>query len=95
MRRVTVNLRTTIAAVVGVLSLPVLMGLGAKWSTLAGHQLRTTNTLLQVENGSYRAATGELTGQIQSLEERHQRPRRARHARSRAGARDAEAARPS
>lgn len=69
MRRVTVNLRTTIAAVVGVLSLPVLMGLGAKWSSRAEiDQLRTTNTLLQVENGSYRAATGELTGQIQSLE---------------------------
>jgi murein DD-endopeptidase MepM/ murein hydrolase activator NlpD len=48
---------------------PILIGLGAKWS--AGteiDQLRTANALLQAENGNYRAATGELTTQIQSLE---------------------------
>jgi murein DD-endopeptidase MepM/ murein hydrolase activator NlpD len=49
--------------------LPILMGLGAKWSARSEiDQLRTSNALLQVENGSYRAATGELTTQIQSLE---------------------------
>src|SRR3954470_1134696 len=45
------------------------MGLGAKWSARTEiDQLRASNSLLQVENGSYRAATGELTTQIQSLE---------------------------
>jgi murein DD-endopeptidase MepM/ murein hydrolase activator NlpD len=69
MRRATVNLRLTVSAVVGVLMLPILMGLGAKWSARQEiDQLRSANSLLQVENGSYRAATGELTTQIQSLE---------------------------
>jgi murein DD-endopeptidase MepM/ murein hydrolase activator NlpD len=68
-RQLTMNLRITVLAVVGVLALPILMGLGAKWSaTTEIDQLRTSNTLLQVENGSYRATTGELTGQIQTLE---------------------------
>lgn len=69
MRQLTVNLRTTIAGVLAVLALPVLIGLGAKWSARAEiEQLRSANTSLTVENGSYRAATGELTAQIQSLE---------------------------
>jgi murein DD-endopeptidase MepM/ murein hydrolase activator NlpD len=48
---------------------PVLIGLGAKWSarTEIG-QLQYTNSALQVENGNFRATTGELTTQIQSLE---------------------------
>jgi murein DD-endopeptidase MepM/ murein hydrolase activator NlpD len=58
-----------IVAVVGVLLCPVLMGLGAKWSARAEiDQLVATRTLLEVENGSYRAVTGTLTSQIQSLE---------------------------
>ena len=69
LRQVTVSLRRTVLSVIAVLALPVLIGLGAKWSARVElEQLRTSNTLLQVENGSYRAATGELTGQIQSLE---------------------------
>jgi murein DD-endopeptidase MepM/ murein hydrolase activator NlpD len=69
MRRVTVSLRATAVAVFAVLALPILMGLGAKWSAHAEiDQLRDANSLLQVENGSYRLATGELTSQIQSLE---------------------------
>jgi murein DD-endopeptidase MepM/ murein hydrolase activator NlpD len=65
----TVNLRLTAIATVSVLALPILIGLGAKWSArLEIERLRGENALLQVENGSYRAATGELTGQIQSLE---------------------------
>lgn len=68
-RRVTVSLRPTLAIVAGVLLLPVLMGLGAKWSVLAEmDQVRSVNSSLQEENGSYRAATGALTSQIQSLE---------------------------
>jgi murein DD-endopeptidase MepM/ murein hydrolase activator NlpD len=68
-RQVTVNLRLTALGVVATLALPVLMGLGAKWSARGEiDQLRTNNASLAVENGSYRAATGELTSQIQSLE---------------------------
>ena len=68
-RQVTVNLRLTALGVVATLALPVLIGLGAKWSARGEiDQLRTSNSSLTVENGSYRAATGELTAQIQSLE---------------------------
>lgn len=69
-RRITVNLRVALVAVLGVLALPVLMGLGARWSALVEiDELRATKSLLEVENGNYRAATGELTTQIQSLEQ--------------------------
>jgi murein DD-endopeptidase MepM/ murein hydrolase activator NlpD len=68
-RRVTVNLRPTLAGVAGVLMLPVLVGLGARWSATGEiDELKGAKAALEVENGSYRAATGELTGQIQSLE---------------------------
>jgi murein DD-endopeptidase MepM/ murein hydrolase activator NlpD len=68
-RRVTISLRPFIAAIGFVLILPVLVGLGAKWSARGEiDQLRTANAALELENGSYRVATGELTTQIQSLE---------------------------
>jgi murein DD-endopeptidase MepM/ murein hydrolase activator NlpD len=68
-RRVGVSLRPTVATVLGILSLPILIGLGAKWSARADiEQLAASNSLLQAENDSFREATGELTGQIQSLE---------------------------
>jgi murein DD-endopeptidase MepM/ murein hydrolase activator NlpD len=69
MRHLTVNLRFAVGTVFTVLTLPILIGLGAKWSArLEIDHLRGANALLEVENGSYRAATGELTAQIQSLE---------------------------
>src|SRR5215469_3110966 len=69
-RRVTINLRPFLVTVVAIASVPILMGLGAKWSAHAEvAQLKTSNAALLVENGSYRAATGELTSQIQSLED--------------------------
>jgi murein DD-endopeptidase MepM/ murein hydrolase activator NlpD len=69
LRRATVRVGSALAAVLGVLSLPILIGLGAKWSARAEiDQLRNANALLLIENGSYRLATGELTAQIQSLE---------------------------
>jgi murein DD-endopeptidase MepM/ murein hydrolase activator NlpD len=59
-----------LAIIAGVLVLPILIGLGARWKSAGDlDQLQEANALLQVENGSYRAATGELTTQIQSLEE--------------------------
>jgi murein DD-endopeptidase MepM/ murein hydrolase activator NlpD len=68
-RRAGVSLRPAIALVLGILSVPVLIGLGAKWSARTEiDQLKAANSLLLVENGNYREATGELTGQIQSLE---------------------------
>jgi murein DD-endopeptidase MepM/ murein hydrolase activator NlpD len=69
-RRLGVSLRPALGVAVGILSLPVLVGLGAKWSARVEIQeLRAQNALLQAENGNYRATTGELTGQIQSLED--------------------------
>jgi murein DD-endopeptidase MepM/ murein hydrolase activator NlpD len=69
MRRLTISLRPALMSVAAVLALPILIGLGARWSAKADiEQLRAANALLEVENGSYRAATGELTTQIQSLE---------------------------
>jgi murein DD-endopeptidase MepM/ murein hydrolase activator NlpD len=68
-RRLTISLRPLLAGTAAVLAMPVLIGLGAKWSARAEiDQLRAANSMLQVENGSYRAATGELTTQIESLE---------------------------
>jgi murein DD-endopeptidase MepM/ murein hydrolase activator NlpD len=69
MRRMTISLRPALGVVAGVLMLPVLIGFGARWKAVSDlEQLQQANALLQVENGSYRAATGELTTQIQSLE---------------------------
>src|SRR4029450_5047002 len=68
-RRGTISLRPTLAIVSGILIVPVLIGLGAKWSARAEiDEVRGSNSILLEENGSYRAATGALTTQIQSLE---------------------------
>lgn len=69
MRRLTVSLRVAASVAATLFMIPVLMGLGAKWSAtaeIAG--LRASNASLVVENGNFRATTGELTTQIQSLE---------------------------
>jgi murein DD-endopeptidase MepM/ murein hydrolase activator NlpD len=68
-RRLTISLWPTLAAVAGLFSLPVLMGLGARWSAFATiNDLQTTNAALQVENASYREATGQLADQISALQ---------------------------
>jgi murein DD-endopeptidase MepM/ murein hydrolase activator NlpD len=68
-RRVTLGLRPTLMAVAGLFSLPVLIGLGARWSASAElEQLRAANNALRQENISFRGATGELTGQITELQ---------------------------
>src|SRR5262245_16359699 len=70
LRRVTISLRAAIAVVTAALMMPVLIGLGAKWSARVEiSHLRATSAALQIENGNYRQTTGELTTQIQSLEE--------------------------
>lgn len=68
-RRLTLSLWPTLSAVAMLFALPVLMGLGARWSASATiTDLRTTNAALQIENSSYREATGQLAGQISALQ---------------------------
>jgi murein DD-endopeptidase MepM/ murein hydrolase activator NlpD len=68
-RRVTLSLRPTLAAVAAILALPILMGLGARWSTRTEmDELRTTNVALVMENESFRAATAQLASQVSSLQ---------------------------
>lgn len=68
-RRFTVSLWPTLAAVTLVFAMPVLVGLGARWSAQAAiADLDRTNTALQMENSSYREATTELTTQLVSLQ---------------------------
>jgi murein DD-endopeptidase MepM/ murein hydrolase activator NlpD len=51
------------------LALPILIGLGARWSARAAlDDLTTTNTRLTVENANYREATGQLYSQISALQ---------------------------
>ena len=65
----TISLRMTLAIFGTVVVLPVLIGLGAKLSTrMELEGLRASNGVLGIENGNFRASTGELTTQIQSLE---------------------------
>jgi murein DD-endopeptidase MepM/ murein hydrolase activator NlpD len=68
-RRFTVRVRPALAVTACVLALPVLMGLGARWSARAAIQdLETTNTILEMENASYRATTDQLATQIAELQ---------------------------
>lgn len=68
-RRVTLSLRTALGVASGLLVMPVLIGIGAKMSaSLELDALRSSNATLLVENGNFRATTGELTTQLQSLE---------------------------
>jgi murein DD-endopeptidase MepM/ murein hydrolase activator NlpD len=68
-RHVAISLRSMLITTFVVVAVPLLIGLGAKWSARTEiDQLRATNGELQVENSSYRLATGELTTQIASLE---------------------------
>jgi murein DD-endopeptidase MepM/ murein hydrolase activator NlpD len=69
-RRFNLSLRPALATVIGVFTLPVLVGLGARWSASAElDHLRTATGVLRQENASFRTATGELTGQIAQLQD--------------------------
>jgi murein DD-endopeptidase MepM/ murein hydrolase activator NlpD len=68
-RRFTVASRPVIGVTCAVLILPVLVGAGAAWkgrSEVTG--LYASHMALEAENLSYRAATEELAGQIESLQ---------------------------
>jgi len=68
-RRLTVSLRAAVSVALTVFMIPVLIGLGAKMSAeMEIDGLRASTIALEVENGNFRATTGELTTQIQSLE---------------------------
>jgi murein DD-endopeptidase MepM/ murein hydrolase activator NlpD len=68
-RRFTLPLGPALTTVVATLTLPVLIGLGARWSALATlDELTTTSARLTVENANYRDATGLLSAQIAALQ---------------------------
>src|SRR5512144_211506 len=68
-RRLTISLYPVLAGTAAVLALPILIGLGARWSARATiSDLQSTNATLQVENASYREATGQLANQISALQ---------------------------
>lgn len=68
-RRFTLPLGPALTTVVVALTLPILIGLGARWSALATlDELTTTNARLTVENENYRGATGHLSSQIAALQ---------------------------
>jgi murein DD-endopeptidase MepM/ murein hydrolase activator NlpD len=69
MRRVTISLWPALGTVAALFALPILIGLGARWSaTTTITDLQSTNAALQVENASYREATGQLSNQISELQ---------------------------
>jgi murein DD-endopeptidase MepM/ murein hydrolase activator NlpD len=68
-RRFSINPRPIVMTLAVAFVFPVLIGLGLKWSATAEiSQLRQSTEVLDVENRSYRAATGALTSQLQSLQ---------------------------
>src|SRR5258708_10234083 len=68
-RRLTISLWPTLATVAGLFALPVLVGLGARWSAYATiADLQNRNATLQTETTSYREATGQLAGQNSELQ---------------------------
>jgi murein DD-endopeptidase MepM/ murein hydrolase activator NlpD len=69
-RRFNLSLRPALATLIALFTLPVLIGLGARWSASAElDHLRTATGVLRLENASFRTATGELTGQIAQLQD--------------------------
>jgi murein DD-endopeptidase MepM/ murein hydrolase activator NlpD len=69
LHRVTISLRPTVTAIAVLFAIPVLVGLGARWSARAAiAELERSNVVLQMENASYREATGALATQISSLQ---------------------------
>ena len=68
-RRVTVSARPAVVFACAVVTLPVLVGIGASWKAKSDVvDLYASQRALELENASYRTATTELTGQIQSLQ---------------------------
>jgi murein DD-endopeptidase MepM/ murein hydrolase activator NlpD len=67
--RFTFSLRPALLIAGFILSLPILIGLGARWSVREElSALKTNVSALEMENASYRAFSGELTTQVAALE---------------------------
>ncbi|MBK5296380.1 MAG: hypothetical protein JJE40_04415, partial [Vicinamibacteria bacterium] len=68
-RRFGLRPMPALAAVALVFLVPVLVGMGLKWSARAEiDSLQSAALRLDIENRNFRAATGELTTQLQSLQ---------------------------
>lgn len=68
-RRFTVARRPILLTALALFSVPVLIGLGARWSGEGQiQQLAQQSEALRIENESYRQATGELASQITALQ---------------------------
>jgi murein DD-endopeptidase MepM/ murein hydrolase activator NlpD len=69
LRRFTISLRAVVSVVACVVTLPVLIGLGAAWKAKAEvADVYAANAALTLENSSFRGATEALTGQIAALQ---------------------------
>jgi len=68
-RRVTISSRPAVAVACAVVTLPVLIGIGAAWKAKSDvAQLYASHQTLEAENSNYRGATGALSEQISSLQ---------------------------
>jgi len=68
-RRATIHLGWSLATLAFLFSVPVLVGLGIRWATVAEiASLRSATATLGMENASYKDATGELVTQVVSLQ---------------------------
>jgi murein DD-endopeptidase MepM/ murein hydrolase activator NlpD len=68
-RRLTANPSPILVGLAALFVVPILVGLGLRWSARAEiARLRDATNQLQLENRNFRTATGELTTEIQSLQ---------------------------
>src|SRR5512147_2982900 len=68
-RKVRVSLGPVLVALGAVVTLPVLIGLGAAWKAKADvASLYENQRALELENANFRQATAALSGQIESLQ---------------------------
>lgn len=68
-RRVTISARPAVAVACAIVTLPVLIGIGAAWKAKSEvGSLYASNRSLEAENANYRGATETLSEQIQSLQ---------------------------
>ena len=69
LHRFTFRLRPALLIASFIFGLPILIGLGARWSVREElNTLRSSVGALEMENASYRAFSGELTTQVAALE---------------------------
>ncbi len=68
-RRLTIPAGPVVAVACAVVTLPVLIGIGAAWKAKSGvAELASSHRALEVENSNYRGATAALSEQIASLQ---------------------------